>query len=50
MSDENIQKYKEVRRNTKKDMNEVRGQTYAKLYRKLNTKEGENDVYKIAKF
>jgi hypothetical protein len=50
MSDENIQKYKEARRNAKKDMNEVRGQTYAELYRKLDTKEGKNDVYKMAKF
>jgi hypothetical protein len=31
-SDENIQKYKEVRRNTKKIMSETRVQTYAKLY------------------
>ena len=30
-------------------MNEVRGQTYAELYRKLDTKEGENDVYKMVK-
>jgi hypothetical protein len=36
-SDENIQKYKEVRRNAKKSVSEARG-------RKLNTKEGENDV------
>jgi hypothetical protein len=31
------------------DMNEARGQTYAKLYRKLDTKEGENIVYKMVK-
>jgi hypothetical protein len=30
-------------------MSEVRGQTYTELYRKLDTKEGENDVYKMAK-
>jgi hypothetical protein len=28
---------------------EARGQTYMELYRKLNTKEGENDVYKMTK-
>jgi hypothetical protein len=28
-------------------MSEVRGQAYAELYRKLDTKEGENDVYKM---
>jgi hypothetical protein len=49
MSDKNIQKYKKARRNAKKVMSEARGQTYAELYRKLETKEGENDVYKIAK-
>jgi hypothetical protein len=48
-SDENIQKYKEARRNTKKFVSESRGQAYAELYRKLDTKEGENDVYKMAK-
>jgi hypothetical protein len=49
-SDENIQKYKKARRNTKKAMSEARGQTYADLYRKLDTKEVENDVYKMTKF
>jgi hypothetical protein len=48
-SDENIQKYKETRRNTNKVVSEVRGQAYTELYRKLDTKEGENDVYKMAK-
>jgi hypothetical protein len=48
-SDENIQKYKEAGRNTKKAVSEARGQAYTELYRKLNTKETENDVYKMAK-
>jgi Zn ribbon nucleic-acid-binding protein len=48
-TDENIQKYKEARRNTKKSMSEVRGQTYAELYRKLDTKDDENNVYKMTK-
>jgi hypothetical protein len=30
-------------------VNETMGQTYTELYRKLDTKEGENDVYKMAK-
>jgi hypothetical protein len=30
-------------------VSEVRGQAYTELYRKLDTKEGENDVYKMAK-
>jgi hypothetical protein len=48
-SDENIQKYKEARRNAKKAVSEANGQAYTELYRKLDTKEGENDVYKMAK-
>jgi hypothetical protein len=31
-SDENIQKYKETRRNTKKAVREARSQTYTELY------------------
>jgi hypothetical protein len=49
MSDENIQKYKEARRNVKKTVSEVRGRAYAELYRKLDTKEGKNDVNKMTK-
>jgi hypothetical protein len=30
-------------------MSETRGQTYAELYWKLDTKNDENDVYKMAK-
>jgi hypothetical protein len=37
-SDENIQKYKEARRNAKKAVSEARGQAYTELYRKLDTK------------
>jgi hypothetical protein len=48
-SDENIQKYKEARRNAKKTVSEARSQAYTELYRKLDTKEGENDVYNMAK-
>jgi hypothetical protein len=48
-SDENIQKYQKVRRNTKKIMSETMGQTYIELYWKLDMKNDENDVYKITK-
>jgi hypothetical protein len=48
-NDENIQKYKKTRRNAKKIVSEARGQPYTELYRKLDTKEGKNDVYKMAK-
>jgi hypothetical protein len=30
-------------------MSEARGQAYTELYRKLDTKDDENDVYKMAK-
>jgi hypothetical protein len=49
-SDENVHKCKEVGRNTKKTVNEASRQAYAELYRKLDTIEGENDIYKMTKF
>jgi hypothetical protein len=49
-SEENIQKYKEARKNAKKAVSRVRSQAYAELYRKLDTKDDKNDVYKMAKF
>jgi hypothetical protein len=45
-------KHTEVQRsqkNAKKDVSKARGQAYAELYRKLDTKDGENDIYKMAK-
>jgi hypothetical protein len=49
-NDENIQKYKEARRNTQKTVSKVRDQTYTELYQKLDMQDGENDVYKMVKF
>jgi TRAP-type mannitol/chloroaromatic compound transport system substrate-binding protein len=46
----NIQKYKKLRRNAKKIMSEARCQIYAELYQKLDTKDDENNVYKMTKF
>jgi hypothetical protein len=40
---------KKLEENTKKAVSETRGQTYTELYRKLDTKDGQNDVYKMAK-
>jgi hypothetical protein len=40
---------KKQKKNIKKAVSEVRGQAYEEMYRKLDTKEGENDVYKMAK-
>jgi hypothetical protein len=40
---------KKLEENAKKAVSETRGQTYTELYRKLDTKDGQNDVYKMAK-
>jgi hypothetical protein len=48
-SDENIHKYKEARKNAMKAVSEANDRAYTELYRKLDTKEGENDVYKMTK-
>jgi hypothetical protein len=41
---------KNHKRCKKKNMSEVRGQVYEELYRKLDMKGCESDVYKIVKF
>ncbi|KAJ1698835.1 hypothetical protein LUZ63_007347 [Rhynchospora breviuscula] len=46
---DNAQKYKLAKKNAKKAVSEARGRTYEDLYQKLSTKEGEKDIYKIAK-
>ncbi|KAJ4809245.1 hypothetical protein LUZ62_021811 [Rhynchospora pubera] len=48
-TDDNAQKYKLAKKNAKKAVSEARGRAYEDLYQKLSTKEGEKDVYKIAK-
>jgi hypothetical protein len=40
---------KKLEETQKKIVSAARGQAYTELYRKLDTKEGENDVYKMAK-
>ncbi|KAJ4744373.1 Retrovirus-related Pol polyprotein from type-1 retrotransposable element R2 [Rhynchospora pubera] len=49
-TDDNAQKYKLAKKNAKKAVSKARGRAYEDLYQKLSTKEGEKDVYKIAKF
>ena len=41
--------YKTARRQAKREVAKVRNKAYEKLYEKLETKEGENQVLKIAK-
>ncbi|KAJ3706103.1 hypothetical protein LUZ61_009808 [Rhynchospora tenuis] len=48
-SENNVLKYKLGKKNVKKAVNEAKGLAFEDLYQKLNTKEGEKDVYKIAR-
>lgn len=45
----NIQRYNAAKKKAKKSVSEARGKAYENLYHRLDTKEGEKDVYKIAK-
>ncbi|CAH9123913.1 unnamed protein product [Cuscuta epithymum] len=48
-SDENIEEYKEARKRAKKTVKEARGKVNKELYAKLNSKEGEKDIYRLAR-
>ena len=48
-SADNIQKYKVAKKTAKRAVSEARGRAYEDLYQRLNTKEGERDIYKMAK-
>ncbi|XP_071688551.1 uncharacterized protein [Rutidosis leptorrhynchoides] len=43
------ERYKEAKREAKKDVAISKGKAYEYLYRKLHSKEGANDIYRIAK-
>ena len=45
----NIERYKVTKKTTKRAVCEAKGRAYDDLYRILSTKEGENDVYKMAR-
>jgi hypothetical protein len=47
-STDNIERYK-VAKTTKRAVSEARGRMYDGLYQWLGTKEGENDIYRMAK-
>jgi hypothetical protein len=49
MSAINIERYKVAKKTAKRAVSETKGQAYDDLYRRLSTKEGEEDVYKIAR-
>jgi hypothetical protein len=46
---DNIERYKVERKTAKRAVSEARGQMYDGLYQRLGTKEGEKDIYRMAK-
>jgi hypothetical protein len=46
---DNIERYKVVKKTVKRAVSEARGQIYDRLYQRLGTKEGEKDIYRMAK-
>ena len=46
---ENVEKYKVAKKNAKRAVSEAKSRAYDDLYHKLGTKEGEKDIYKMAK-
>ncbi|XP_071680971.1 uncharacterized protein [Lolium perenne] len=46
----NMEKYKVAKKAAKRTVSEARGRAYEDLYQRLNMKEGERDIYKMAKF
>jgi hypothetical protein len=48
-SADNVERYKVTKNTTKRAVSEARGQIYDGLYQRLGTKEGEKDIYRIAK-
>ena len=47
--EEDLERYKYVRKEAKKVIRDAKFKAYDDLYDKLGTKDGENDVYKLAK-
>ena len=45
----NMEKYKEAKKASKRAVSEARGRAYEDLYQRLIMKEGERDIYKMAK-
>jgi hypothetical protein len=48
-SADNIHQYKVAKKTVKRAVSEARGQMYYGLYQRLSTKEGEKDIYRMAK-
>jgi hypothetical protein len=46
---DNVERYKVAKKTVKRAVSEVRGQMFDRLYQQLGTKEGEKDIYRMAK-
>jgi hypothetical protein len=46
---DNVERYKVAKKTAKRVVSEARGQMYNGLYQRLGTKEGEKDIYRMAK-
>jgi len=46
---DNIEKYKVTKKTAKRAVSEVKGRTYEDLYQRLSTKEGEKNIYRMAR-
>jgi hypothetical protein len=46
---DNVERYKVAKKTAKRVVTEARGQIYDGLYQRLGTKEGEKDIYRMAK-
>jgi hypothetical protein len=44
-----VERYKVAKKTAKRVVSEARGQMYNGLYQRLGTKEGANDIYRMAK-
>jgi hypothetical protein len=46
---ENIEKYRIAKKSAKRAVSRARGQAFDNLYQRLDTKQGEKDIYRMAK-
>jgi hypothetical protein len=46
---DNVERYKVVKKTVKRTVSETRGQMYDGIYQRMGTKEGEKNIYRMAK-
>ena len=46
---DNIEKYKVAKKTAKRVVSVAKGRAYENLYQRLSTKEGEKDIYRMAR-